>query len=53
MLDKKKQTEQKRERQIKKVLDSMKAFAGRAARWQNDTNVDFKMAYNHYFGKKG
>ncbi|MFP5403802.1 MAG: TRAP transporter substrate-binding protein [Gammaproteobacteria bacterium] len=29
---------------FKKVLDSMRAFAGRAARWQNDTNVDYKMA---------
>lgn len=36
---------------FKKVMDSMRAFAGRAARWQNDTNVDYKMAYNHYFGK--
>ncbi len=38
---------------FKKVNDSMRAFAARAARWQNDTNVDFKMAYNHYFAKKG
>ena len=37
---------------FKKVLESMRQFAARAARWQNDTNVDFKMAYNHYFGKK-
>ena len=38
---------------FKKVLESMRTFAGRAARWQNDTNVDYKMAYNHYFaGKK-
>ena len=37
---------------FKKALDSMRAFAGRAARWQNDTNVDYKMAYNHYFAKK-
>ena len=37
---------------FKKVMDSMRAFAGRAARWQNDTNVDYKMAYNHYFGKQ-
>jgi TRAP-type mannitol/chloroaromatic compound transport system substrate-binding protein len=37
---------------FKKVLDSMRSFAGRAARWQNDTNVDYKMAYNHFFGKK-
>jgi len=38
--------------QFKKVLDSMRKFAGRAARWQNDTNVDFKMAYNHFFARK-
>jgi len=37
---------------FKKVLDSQQAFARRAARWQNDTNVDFRMAYNHFFGKK-
>lgn len=37
---------------FKKALESMRAFASRAAHWQNDTNVDFKMAYNHYFGKK-
>ncbi len=37
---------------FKKVLDSMRTFAARAARWQNDTNVDYKMAYNHYFSKK-
>jgi TRAP-type mannitol/chloroaromatic compound transport system substrate-binding protein len=36
---------------FKKALESMRAFAGRAARWQNDTNVDYKMAYNHYFAK--
>jgi len=34
------------------VLESMRAFAGRAVRWQNDTNVDYKMAYNHFFSKK-
>ncbi len=37
---------------FKRVLDSMREFAARAARWQNDTNVDFKMAYNHFFAKK-
>jgi TRAP-type mannitol/chloroaromatic compound transport system substrate-binding protein len=37
---------------FKKVLDSQKAFAQRAGAWQNDYMVDFKMAYNHYFGKK-
>jgi TRAP-type mannitol/chloroaromatic compound transport system substrate-binding protein len=36
---------------FKKVLDSQKAFALRAGTWQNDTQVDFKMAFNHYFGK--
>jgi TRAP-type mannitol/chloroaromatic compound transport system substrate-binding protein len=37
---------------FKKAFDSMKAFAQRAGRWQNDTLVDFKMAYNHTFAKK-
>ena len=36
---------------FKKVLDSQRAFAQRAGQWQNDYTVDFKMAYNHYFGK--
>ena len=37
---------------FKKVSDSMRDFAQRACRWQNDTLVDYKMAYNHFFGKK-
>jgi TRAP-type mannitol/chloroaromatic compound transport system substrate-binding protein len=38
---------------FKKVLESQRAFAQLAGRWQNDYMVDFKMAYNHYFsGKK-
>ncbi len=37
---------------FKKVNDSMRAFAHRAGRWQNDTMVDYKMAYNHFFAKK-
>jgi TRAP-type mannitol/chloroaromatic compound transport system substrate-binding protein len=37
---------------FKKVLDSQKAFAQRAGQWQNDYMVDFKMAYNHYFGRR-
>ncbi len=38
---------------FKKVLESQKAFAQRAGKWQNDYMIDFKMAYNHYFsGKK-
>ena len=37
---------------FKKVLDSQRAFAQRAGAWQNDYLVDFKMAYNHYFGRR-
>jgi TRAP-type mannitol/chloroaromatic compound transport system substrate-binding protein len=37
---------------FKKVMDSQRAFAARAGQWQNDYMVDFKMAYNRYFGKK-
>ena len=37
---------------FKRVLESQKAFAQRCSRWQNDTMVDFKMAYSHYFGAK-
>jgi TRAP-type mannitol/chloroaromatic compound transport system substrate-binding protein len=37
---------------FQKVLDSQKAFAERATRWQNDTNVNFRMASNHFFQKK-
>ncbi len=36
---------------FKKVLDSQKVFAQRAGQWQNDYSVDFKMAFNHYFGR--
>ncbi len=38
---------------FKKINDSMRAFAQRAGRWQNDTVVDYKIAYNHFFAKKG
>jgi TRAP-type mannitol/chloroaromatic compound transport system substrate-binding protein len=34
---------------FKKVLDSQKAFAQRAGKWQGDTQVNYRMAYNHYF----
>jgi len=37
---------------FKKVLDSQKAFAERATKWQNDQQVDFKVAADHYFLKK-
>jgi TRAP-type mannitol/chloroaromatic compound transport system substrate-binding protein len=36
---------------FKKVLDSQRAYAERAGQWHGDYTVDFKMAYNHYFGK--
>jgi TRAP-type mannitol/chloroaromatic compound transport system substrate-binding protein len=36
---------------FKRVLDSQRAFAERAARWQNDTLVNYKMAFNHFFAK--
>ena len=37
---------------FKKVFESQRVFAQRATRWQNDTNVNFRMASNHYFAKK-
>lgn len=37
---------------FKRVNDSMRAFAQRAGRWQNDTLVDYRMAYNHFFGRR-
>jgi TRAP-type mannitol/chloroaromatic compound transport system substrate-binding protein len=37
---------------FKKALESQRAFAERAARWQSDTNVDYKMAMNHFFSTK-
>ena len=37
---------------FKRVLESMESFATRACRWQNDTNVDYKMAFRHAIGDK-
>jgi TRAP-type mannitol/chloroaromatic compound transport system substrate-binding protein len=37
---------------FKKILDSQRAFAERTVRWDMDTNVSRRMAYNHYFGTK-
>src|SRR5215831_150197 len=37
---------------FKKVLDSQKKFAERAGRWWFDQQVDYRIAFNHYFGKK-
>jgi hypothetical protein len=33
------------------IEKSQKTFAERAVRWDLDTNVNRRMAYNHYFGK--
>jgi len=39
---------------FKRVYDSQRAFAQRAVRWQQDTMIGSRMAYNHFFaGKKG
>ena len=37
---------------FKKVNASMKEFAQRATKWQYDTNNDYRLAVNHYFGAK-
>jgi TRAP-type mannitol/chloroaromatic compound transport system substrate-binding protein len=37
---------------FKEVLESQRRFAERAVRWQLDTQLSGRMAYNHYFGKK-
>lgn len=37
---------------FKEVVASQRAFAARAVRWDLDTNVDRRLAYNHYFAKK-
>ena len=34
------------------IEKSQKVFAERAVRWYLDTQVNARMAYNHYFGKK-
>src|SRR5580765_7077856 len=36
---------------FKEVADSQRAFAARAVKWDLDTNVPRRMAYNHYFAK--
>jgi len=37
---------------FKEIEDSQKKFAARAVKWDLDTNVNRRMAYNHYFGAK-
>ena len=36
---------------FKEIEASQKAFAERVVRWDLDTNVNRRMAYNHYFGE--
>jgi len=38
---------------FKEITDSQRSFAARAVKWDLDTNVSRRMAYNHYFAKKG
>jgi TRAP-type mannitol/chloroaromatic compound transport system substrate-binding protein len=36
---------------FKEIMDSQKAFAERVVKWDQDTYVNRRMAYDHYFGK--
>ena len=36
---------------FKEIVESQRAFAARAVKWDLDTNVSRRMAYNHYFAK--
>jgi TRAP-type mannitol/chloroaromatic compound transport system substrate-binding protein len=38
---------------FKEILQSQLAFAERATRWEMDTVVNRRMAFDHYFGKDG
>ena len=37
---------------FKEIIESQKRFAERTVKWDLDTNVNRRMAYNHYFAKK-
>ena len=37
---------------FKEVIESQRKYAERAVRWDLDTNVNRRMAYNHYFAPK-
>jgi TRAP-type mannitol/chloroaromatic compound transport system substrate-binding protein len=37
---------------FKEIVESQKKFAALAVTWDMDTNVNRRMAYNHYFGRK-
>jgi TRAP-type mannitol/chloroaromatic compound transport system substrate-binding protein len=36
---------------FKEIAESQRAFAARAVEWDLDTNVQRRMAFNHYFRK--
>lgn len=38
---------------FKEIVESQIAFASRATQWEQDTVVNRKMAFDHYFGPKG
>ena len=35
---------------FKEIVESQKAFAERAVKWDQDTNISRRMAMNYYFG---
>ena len=35
---------------LKEIVNTQMAFAKRAAQWEQDTVVNRRMAFNHYFG---
>jgi TRAP-type mannitol/chloroaromatic compound transport system substrate-binding protein len=37
---------------FKEIVESQKKYAERVVKWDLDTNVNRRMAYNHYFAKK-
>jgi TRAP-type mannitol/chloroaromatic compound transport system substrate-binding protein len=37
---------------FKEIVASQKAFAQRAVKWDQDTNISRRMAVNHFFGEK-
>ena len=37
---------------FKEIMESQRVFAERTVKWDLDTNVPRRMAYNHYFGTK-
>ncbi len=44
---------QQRTRLFKEILQSQIKFAERATRWEQDTVVNRRMAFDHYFGANG